>query len=298
MAFRRILILAGILLIVFLGVFSWNQATHVLDDIGAEVGLEAGGGVLKSARAVQDSASSLWKRYFDLVGVREENERLKARIAQLEASLSGHAEDLAELKRLHSLIQLPVDASWRPLGARVLAGRIGPNAVLDSITISRGYATGGRPGSPLVTHMGLVGRVYKASAHTSSVLLVSDPGSRISVFTQQGRAKGILMGHGTGRNLELDFVPRGVEVAIGELIVTSGLDGAYPKGIPVARVTSVAPSNYTEFQAISAEPLVDLKHLEEVLLLEPTGVSAVVDEPEGPPPVFVGPPRPGSSIAP
>ncbi len=298
MAFRRILILAGILLIVFLGVFSWNQATHVLDDIGAEVGLEAGGGVLKSARAVQDSASSLWKRYFDLVGVREENERLKARIAQLEASLSGHAEDLAELKRLRSLIQLPVDASWRPLGARVLAGRIGPNAVLDSITISRGYATGGRPGSPLVTHMGLVGRVYKASAHTSSVLLVSDPGSRISVFTQQGRAKGILMGHGTGRNLELDFVPRGVEVAIGELIVTSGLDGAYPKGIPVARVTSVAPSNYTEFQAISAEPLVDLKHLEEVLLLEPTGVSAVVDEPEGPPPVFVGPPRPGSSIAP
>lgn len=298
MAFRRILILAGILLIVFLGVFSWNQATHVLDDIGAEVGLEAGGGVLKSARAVQDSASSLWKRYFDLVGVREENERLKARIAQLEASLSGHAEDLAELKRLRNLIQLPVDASWRPLGARVLAGRIGPNAVLDSITISRGYATGGRPGSPLVTHMGLVGRVYKASAHTSSVLLVSDPGSRISVFTQQGRAKGILMGHGTGRNLELDFVPRGVEVAIGELIVTSGLDGAYPKGIPVARVTSVAPSNYTEFQAISAEPLVDLKHLEEVLLLEPTGVSAVVDEPEGPPPVFVGPPRPGSSIAP
>ena len=298
MTFRRTLIVAGILLIVFLGVFSWNQATHLLDDIGTEVGLEAGGGVLRSLRAVQDSTVSLWNRYFDLVGVREENEQLKARIVQLEANLYAHAEDLAELKRLRRLIQLPVDASWRPLGARVLAGRIGPNAVLESITISRGYATGGRPGTPLVTHMGLVGRVYKASAHTSSVLLVSDPGSRISVFTQQGRAKGILMGHGTGKDLELDFVPRGVEVAIGELIVTSGLDGAYPKGIPVARVTSVAPSNYTEFQAISAEPLVDLKHLEEVLLLEPTGVSTIEEEPEGPPPVFVGPPKPGSSIAP
>ncbi len=298
MTFRRTLIVAGILLIVFLGVFSWNQATHLLDDIGTEVGLEAGGGFLRSMRAVQDSAASLWNRYFDLVGVRGENEQLKARIVQLEASLSAYAEDLAELKRLRRLIQLPVDASWRPLGARVLAGRIGPNAVLESITISRGYATGGRPGTPLVTHMGLVGRVYKASAHSSSVLLVSDPASRISVFTQQGRAKGILMGHGTGKDLELDFVPRGVEVAIGELIVTSGLDGTYPKGIPVARVISVAPSNYTEFQAIRAEPLVDLQHLEEVLLLEPTGVSTVDEEPEGPPSVFVGPPKPGSSIAP
>ncbi len=298
MAFRRILIVAGILLIVFLGVFSWNQSTHLLDDIGTEVGLEAGGGVLRSLRAVQDSTVSLWNRYFDLVGVREENEHLKTRIVQLEASLYAHAEDLAELKRLRRLIQLPVDASWRPLGARVLAGRIGPNAVLESITISRGYATGGRPGTPLVTHMGLIGRVYKASAHSSSVLLISDPGSRISVFTQQGRAKGILMGHGTGKDLEVDFVPRGVEVAIGEIIVTSGLDGTYPKGIPVARVTSVAPSNYTEFQAIRAEPLVDLQHLEEVLLLEPTGVSTVEEEPEGPPPAFVGPPKPGSSIAP
>ena len=69
-----------------------------------------------------------------------------------------------------------------------------------------------------------------------------------------------------------------------------------PKGIPVARVLSVAPSDYTQFMAIYAEPLVDLQHLEEVLLLEPTGIAQ--PEPEGPPPVFVGPPAPPAAVTP
>lgn len=145
MTLRRILIFAGILLILFLGMYTWNQRTRTLDDLAANLGLELTGAVLKPMRSIQDLGTGFWDRYFDLVGVREENERLKAQVADLESRLLAHGEDLAELKRLRALIQLPVDESWRPLGARVLAGRMGPNAVLDSITISRGYATGGRP---------------------------------------------------------------------------------------------------------------------------------------------------------
>ena len=84
----------------------------------------------------------------------------------------------------------------------------------------------------------------------------------------------------------------------GEVLITSGLDGKYPKGIPVARVLSVAPSDYTQFMAIYAEPLVDLQHLEEVLLLEPTGIAQPEPEPEGQPPVFVGPPAPPAAVTP
>lgn len=292
MNLRRILILAGVLLILFLGMYSWNQRTHALDDIAAAVGLEVGGAVLGSVRSVQDVTANFWDRYFALVDVREENLRLKARVDELEARLLASGEDLAELRRLRELVQLSVDVSWRPLGARVLAGRLGPNAVLDSITISRGYATGGRPGTPVVTHLGLVGRVLKASPHASTALLITDPGSRVAVFGQESRAPGILMGKGTGRELEVNFVQRDAGVKNGEVLVTSGLDGKYPKGLPVARVVSVAPSDYTQFMAVSAVPLVDLQHLEEVLLLEPSGIAPPPEEPEGPPPVFVGPPEP------
>ncbi|WP_165066058.1 rod shape-determining protein MreC [Desulfovibrio sp. ZJ200] len=298
MTLRRILIFAGILLILFLGMYSWNQRTRTLDDLAAGLGLELTGAVLKPMRSLQDVSVGFWDRYFDLVGVREENQRLKARVAELESRLLAHGEDLAELKRLRALIQLPVDESWRPLGARVLAGRMGPNAVLDSITISRGYATGARPGTPLVTHLGLVGRVLRASAHTATALLLTDPGSRIAVFSQDGRAPGILAGRGTGRNLEVNFVQRDADVTKNEVLITSGLDGKYPKGIPVARVLSVAPSDYTQFMAVYAEPLVDLQHLEEVLLLEPTGIVPAAAEPSGPPPPFVGPPAPRTAVTP
>ena len=294
MTLRRLLLLAGVLLILFLGMYSWNQRTRSLDDMAAKLGLEITGAVLTPIRSAQDAAENMWARYFDLVAVREENEALRQKVDELEARLLANGEDLAELKRLRALVQLPVDQSWRPLGARVLSGRMGPNAVLDSITISRGYSTGGRPGTPLVTHQGLVGRVLKASAHSAIALLLTDPGSRIAVFSQESRAPGILMGMGTGQKLEVNFVQRDAKVKPGEIIITSGLDGKYPKGIPVARVLRVAPSDYTQFMAIKAEPLVDLQHLEEVLLLEPTGAPRPPDLGEAPK-EFVGPPVPKSA---
>lgn len=292
MSFRRILVIAGVLLILFLGMFSWNQRTNILDDLATNVGLELGGGVLKPMRATQDVLSGFWARYFDLVGVRDENLRLKAKLQELESQLLVAREGQAELVRLRELIQLPVDATWHPLGARVLAGRMGPNSVLDSIIIGRGYANGGRPGTPIVTNHGLVGRVLRASPHSAIALLLTDPDSRIAVFSQESRTMGVLVGRGTGNLLEVNFVQRAASVKVGELLITSGLDSKYPKGIPVAKVASVAPSDYTQFLAVSAEPLVDVHHLEEVLLLEATGITPKQDEPAGPIPELVGPPSP------
>lgn len=286
------LIFAGLLLILFLALYSWNRRTRALDDLAANVGLEISSWTLGPMRAMQDKLGGFWDRYFDLVDVREENIRLKARLEKLEAQALARGEDLAELKRLRELVQFPVDVRWRPLAARVLAGRLGPNGVLDSITISRGYANGARPGTPLVTSKGLIGRVLRSSAHASTVLLITDPGSRVAIFGQESRAPGILKGQGMGADLEVDFVQRDASLKDGEVLVTSGLDDKYPKGLPVARVTGVTPSDYTQFMAVRARPLVDLQHLEEVLLLEKSGIELPPEEPEGPPPVFVGPPLP------
>mgnify|MGYP005976512287 FL=1 len=285
----------GVLLILFLSMYTWNKNTHVLDDFSTDVGLELTGGVITPIRYVQDKVTAVWKRYVYLVDVNEKNAQLEARVRDLEARLLAHKEDMAELARLRELLQLPIDESWTPVGARVLAGHLGPNSLLDSITINRGYATGARPGTPIVTHKGLIGRVLRASPHTATALLLTNPGSRIAIFTQESRTAGILTGEGTNKNLAVRYMQRDTKAKPGEILITSGLDGKYPKGIPVARVISVAPSNYTEFMTIYAEPLVDMQHIEEVMLLEPTGIvkPPMVDTPD---PVFAGPPLPSSLL--
>lgn len=272
MTFRRFIIAMGILLILFLSMYTWNRNSRVLDNVAGNVGLEITGAVLGPVRQLQDFVTGSWRRYLDLVDVRRRNEELEKQVRDLEARLLAHREDMAELTRLRDLLRLPVDETWTPVGARVLAGHLGPNALLDSITINRGYANGASPGTPIVTHKGLVGRVLRASPHTSTALLLTNPGSRIAVFSQAGRSAGILTGEGEGKLLAVQYMTRETTTKAGELLITSGLDGKYPKGIPVARILSIAPSNYTEFMTITAEPLVDLHHIEEVLLLEPTGI--------------------------
>lgn len=293
MTFRRIFLITGLLLILFLGMLSWNKRTHVLDDLATTLGLEVTGWALSLVNSVEDTVCGTWERYFDLVGVREENQRLKAAIQAMQARLLTTDEELAELQRLRRLMELPSNDAWKAVGARVLAGRLGPNGILDSIVINRGYTTGSRPDTPVVTQLGLVGRVLRASPHSATVLLLTDPGSRIAVISQRGRVSGILSGQGSHQDLEVRFAQLGTPVNPGEILVTSGLDGKYPKGIPVARVISAEPSNYNQFLTIKAQPLVDLRTIEEVLLLEPTGITRP-NMPGGPRPPFVGPLLPGN----
>jgi rod shape-determining protein MreC len=120
----------------------------------------------------------------------------------------------------------------------------------------------------VVTETGAVGRVLRAGPTVSTVLLISDPGSKIAVIGQDSRAQGLLVGSGVGKPLELLFTQHNTELRLREILVTSGLDGIYPKGIPAAAIASISPAEATPFPRIRAAPLVDMTHLEEVLLLE------------------------------
>ena len=102
---------------------------------------------------------------------------------------------------------------------------------------------------------------------------------------------GVLTGEGAAKPLAVRYMQRATKARQGEILITSGLDGKYPKGIPVARILSIAPSNYTEFMTIYAEPLVDMHSIEEVMLLEATGIirPPMPLEAED---AFVGPPLP------
>ena len=256
----------------FLGVYTWNQRTGHWDRICASIGLEFSGGVMRSFSSVESSVTGFWENYVDLRGVKKRNDDLERRVQELEKRLASASEDLAELARLRRMLHLDFPLTWPAAASRVLAQRMGPNAALDTIMLSSGYLSGASAGTPVVSWQGVVGRVLKAGPGTSVVLLLTDTGSRVSVLTSEGRVQGILAGGGPGHPLELRFVRQNAPVRVGELLVTSGVDSVYPKGIPVARVTAVSRGGSSRSGSslleIQAEPLADVLHLEEVFLLQ------------------------------
>ena len=270
---KRLILLPALALLLFLGMYSWNQKTGILDDFADSSGLEVIGVVLRSTDAVRTTISDTWYRYLDLVNVREENDQLRKQLVDVQNRLILAAEERAELKRLRELLALKPPEQWPVSAARVIGGRMGSNSVMNTISIARGYMTGATPDTPVMAEGGVVGRVLRAGPTVSTVLLITDPGSKIAVIGQDSRTQGLLVGGGVGKPLELLFTPHNSDMRVQEILVTSGLDGMFPKGIPVAVVTSMAPADITPFPNIRATPLINVVRLEEVLLLErPAGL--------------------------
>ncbi len=267
MSVRRVIVLIIFFFLLFLGVYTWNARTGKWDALGANVGLEVTGGILRIVMLVNDGISSTWTNYWDLVDVRKENDELMQERDALLIEIAKVREEESELERLRSLLGFSYPPQWKMEGGRVLAWRLGSNDFLDSVVISKGFLNGAKTGTPIIVPQGLVGRVLKAGSYTSIALLISDPGSSVSVVTSKLRVHGIIQGEGPGNLLSMRFVKQNEFISVGEILVTSGMDLSYPKGIPVARVVSV------EFGAdamlyIKAEPLVAFRKIEEVLLLQ------------------------------
>ncbi len=256
------------MLFLYLSLFTWNLRTGYVDSLAAHVGLEFVGTILKPGKWVRQQVVEFWDHYIDLVDVRRRNDELEASLREAMFAVAAVREDEAELQRLRALLTLAPPEGWARLGARVIAHRLGLQAELESILLDKGYLQGGDVRTPVVTHRGVVGRVFRAGPYSSSVLLVTDPNSRIAVLSQNTRTPGVVMGTGARRLLEMRYVSINAPLAVGELLVTSGQAGAFPKGLPVARVVSIEYSDLSLFQKIMVEPLADLENLEEVLLLD------------------------------
>ncbi len=269
MPLKRLLLILAFGLLLYLTIYSWNQRTHFLDKAVTNTGLEASGLVIKSVLFVQDCVSETWKKYIDLISVHEENELLKKQLSEAKINLFLNNEDYAELIRLRKILTLSPPKEWEMQGARVLAGRMGSNAVLATIIIDHGYITGAIPGTPVMTQEGIIGRVFRSGPTTATILLLTDPVSRIAVVSQKNRVQGIIVGSGTTTPLEMQFVSNNSSVMPGEILVTSGLDEAFPKGIPVAKVVKIKTSDLSPFQSIQAVPLANTSNIEELVLLNP-----------------------------
>ena len=235
-------------------------------------GLEIVSSILSPVVWVKVQCIGAWNKYVALVDVANENNRLREELRRAHAKNTLSVEERAELDRLRALLRLEPLYDHPAFAARVIAKRFGPQAALKTFTVNKGYLDGAIVGTPVVTQSGVVGRVLRTAPHASTILMVTDPGFRLAVISQKSRTPGILIGSaGPDRRLEVAYVAQNADISIGETLITAGVDGSCPKGIPVGVVTMVTPGNEILFQQVHAQPVVNLEVLEEVLLLQQAG---------------------------
>ncbi|SNS20101.1 rod shape-determining protein MreC [Humidesulfovibrio mexicanus] len=261
-----IFLVAG--LFVYLSLYTWNLRSGHLTRLSTYSGLDSVGTVLRPGRWAGSVADGFVDRYVDLVGLKQQNEALEAEVKALRLENMTLRERAEATARVERLLAFPEPPDWRREGARVIAQRVGPTAILETILVDRGKLSGAVEDTPVLSPEGVVGRIYRAGLTASTVLLLTDPSSRIAVVGRDNRAAGVVYGMGEGEKLVVKYVGLTSTIEQGEILVTSGMDGVYPKGLPVARVTSVKREEATLFMEVRAEPMTDSARLEEVLLLK------------------------------
>ncbi len=257
------------MLFLYLGLFTWNIRSGYVDALASYTGLEFVRWVLAPGKWVSGQVGGFWDRYVYFVGVRQENEEFRKRLNAAETELAELREQHAEVMRLRALLDMVPPIGRRMEGARILAHRLGPNAALETILLDKGLHHGIAVNTPVVSPSGVVGRILRVSPNASTVLLITDPNSRIPVVGQKSRAQGILIGRGPHEEMSVEYVAQQAEIEPGEILVTSGVEVFFPKGLPVARVTRVEPTGSRLFQNVHAAPLFQKDGLEEVGLLIP-----------------------------
>jgi rod shape-determining protein MreC len=218
----------------------------------------------KLIRNSSESVEKAWLKYFSFVDLREENTRLQKEINDLRMQNDLYRELASTHARLRELLQFK-ESIRSPMAAAQVIGR-DPTGWFESILIDKGSGSGLKLNMPVVDARGVIGRLVAVSPNYSKVLLIIDQNSAVDCLIQRTREKGILKGLPSQR-CRLHYVSRAADVAVGDKIVTSGLDRIYPKGLPVGEVTEIADTPWEFFKDVRVKPSADFSNLEEVLVL-------------------------------
>ncbi|CAG0988627.1 Cell shape-determining protein MreC [Geobacteraceae bacterium] len=213
---------------------------------------------------VGDFFSTVWNDYIDLVDVRTENKQLREAVKTLNSRVIENREAVRENERLRMLLDLKAIQRAPSVAAMVIGEDSSP--WFKTLVINRGSVDGLQEGMPVVAANGVVGQVVKVAAGSSRVLLLTDNASGIASVVQRSRARGVVKGKG-GSLCSLEFSLRDEDVKVGDVVVTSGIGGIFPKGLVVGEVTMVKKGEYGIFQTINVRPAVNMAKLEEVLVL-------------------------------
>jgi rod shape-determining protein MreC len=205
-----------------------------------------------------------WRHYVSLLDVSDTNQGLRARLAAVEEENLQLREALIASGRLARIAEIRADFEVPMLPSELVG--VDPSPWFRSVLIDRGREQGVRSGMPLISEQGLVGLVTATSAHAAKAMLVLDRQSAVDGIVQRSRSRGIVRGRGT-TELDFEFVVRGSDVRIGDVVISSGLGGVYPKGVRIAEVVSVSDPGSGLMQTARLVPSVDFGRLEQVFVM-------------------------------
>lgn len=231
-------------------------------------------GILHILSPLQGALSSLGRnignlagRYVDLVHVRAENENLRRDNSRLRSELLEAKRGAAESLRLQKLLDLRNAVASETISARVVSIDTSPYFRVARVMLDRGEGSLTR-GMPVITPEGVVGRIDRVAGNTADIQLAVDPRFALDVFLPRTRSRGILRGKAgqNGYRSVVEYLARGNEVQQGDLVVTSGLGGNFPRDLPVGRITKLNSGSGLH-QEVEVTPDVDFVRLSEVLVV-------------------------------
>jgi rod shape-determining protein MreC len=203
-----------------------------------------------------------WGNYVGLRQVRAENEQLREELAQLRVQVQEERALAQEARVLRDALALRKATSQPLAAASVIAGSASPD--FRTLTIDKGTADGLQADMAVISPSGVVGRVIMPGTRASKVQLLIDRNAAVGVLVERSRAQGVVVGTGTDR-MRMLYVSGSADITTGDMVVTSGIDGIYPKGFVVGQIESIQRGS-SEYGTILVRPAVEFTALETVLV--------------------------------
>jgi rod shape-determining protein MreC len=218
-----------------------------------------------------------------------------ARQALVQQALGAAAVEplTLENRQLRELLSLRAGVKVRSVASEVLYDA--PDPFSRKVIIDRGTQHGIVLASPVINELGVLGQVTRVYPHTAEVTLLTDKEAAIPVLNNRTQARSAAFGNSAGAGMELRFMAGNADVQVDDALSTSGVDGIYPPGLPVAKVVTIDRHVDAGFARITLAPLAEPDHVRHVLVLEPVGLQMPVKPEPEPPPVVVKPVKPKST---
>ena len=232
--------------------------------------------VQRAASGGTGGIRNAWKGYINLRGVRAENEMLKRQLGELQVKFQQERAAAERTRQLEQLLGFQQQIAIQSVATSVIGAGASPDS--RTVTIDKGTSSGVHLNMPVIAPTGVVGRVVTPTGHASKVQLLVDRNAGAGALVDRSRAQGVILGSGE-ELLNMKFVSATADVKPGDTVVTSGIDGIYPKGFVIGKIETVE-SGTGLYKVIRVRPGVDFNRLEEVLVItSPVAQAGAVEGP-------------------
>jgi rod shape-determining protein MreC len=223
------------------------------------------------------SVRRVWGKYVWLRGVQAENAELRRQLETVQVQYQERRALADRAQSLEGLLALRDRSNLETVAAEIIAASASPD--FRTLTIDKGTNQGLKSDMAVIAADGVVGRIVVPSRSAAKVQLLIDRNAAAGALIERSRAQGVVLGGGDER-LRLDYVAEASDVVVGDLVVTSGIDGIYPKGFTIGHVESVE-KNGPAYRRITIKPTVSFSSIETVLVvLTPTPVNQPEEQKE------------------